>query len=314
MCYLQNNPLINSPNSPISAWSGSHLSSMSNTDVTGFCSSSDSQIINYMPELNKIFPNLVFIYINIGRIKEIHRTDFEQYLKLTYLDLDGNDITYLEKSIFELNTKLQVIRFEGNKIQKIYPTVFDHLNQLQRLLISGSQCMNGDKSDRSGVLELIKEIKKICWSTIVLENFDKQNIEIEMIKEQFQEKFSKIVNLDTKAENMFKMMNNHSKMIRISESNMNNKIDSNERVLLNKIQKLNDQQKQYEANLALMFKNLETSNFQQFFFIALPLICLFTTLNLIIICLCCRKHVKFGKKKIQKISRNDFEMEERNCE
>ncbi|KAG5668367.1 hypothetical protein PVAND_016308 [Polypedilum vanderplanki] len=56
--------------------------------------------------------------------------------------------------------------------------------------------------------------------------------------------------------------------------------------------------------------NLKTDMMQKFVFIALPLICLFTSLNIAIIYLCCRKYARMGNRKKTSLS-NDFELQER---
>ncbi|KAG5668275.1 hypothetical protein PVAND_016222 [Polypedilum vanderplanki] len=337
-CILNKDPSIISPNIVITSANGTHYnSSMNHEKVASFYS--NSKTIHYMPhELNKIFPNLIAILIHYGRIKEIHQKDLEQYSKLRLLNLYQNDITYLEKDFFKFNTQLQYISFSYNKINQIYPTIFDHLNQVEFLRLESNQCVNKNKYDRSGVLELIKEVKENCFpknlseiEKLQIDLNEKISINFDTIKNQLNEKSS---NLESKMENL---MNKQDEKLKKSESNLNQKVESTAKKITDEIQTLMKQQEknlmtklderftgmdhglkemsQNTSNLknktSQKLVNLEKSLFHTFFFIALPLICLFTFFNIVMIYLCCRKYCKFGKRQKSSPS-NDVELEERN--
>ncbi|KAG5668368.1 hypothetical protein PVAND_016309 [Polypedilum vanderplanki] len=173
-----------------------------------------------MPQgLNKIFPNLIFICIYKDHMKEIDQKDLEQYPKLKGLDLETNDIEYLEKDLFKFNTELQYLHFGNNKISQIHPTIFDHLNKLEYLELQGNQCINKGNTGRSGVLELIKEVKEKCLPEILfvfkqLQTLNETiNNNFKSIKNQLNEKSLKISNLELKNENMINLMNKNIQVL-----------------------------------------------------------------------------------------------------
>ncbi|KAG5668257.1 hypothetical protein PVAND_016204 [Polypedilum vanderplanki] len=345
---------ITSLNTVITSANGTHYnSSMNHEKVTSF--HSDSKDIHYMPHgLNKIFPNLVSILIANTHIKEIHQKDLEQYPKLKLISLYGNEIEYLEKDLFKFNTQLKYIFFHFNKINQIYPTIFDHLNQLECLFLSANHCVNKDKTDKSGVIELIKEVKENCLPS----NYSLMN-QLEDLKgkmnmsnfESFLRQFiKKSSNLESKMENM---TNKQNEKLKKSESNLNQKVESTAKKITNEIHTLMKQQEQksmakFDEQFAAVSQNLKrlknqfeseilkkqnektqtkpdeqkneldqklkkfkSEMFHQFFFIALPSICLFTSLNIVMIYLCYQKYAKIGKVQKSRPS-NDVELEERN--
>ncbi|KAG5668338.1 hypothetical protein PVAND_016281 [Polypedilum vanderplanki] len=240
-CNLNIDPSITSTNTVITSANGTHYnSSMNHENVQGFYSR--SKIIHYIPYgLSKIFPNLILMCIRYERIKEIHQKDLEQYSKLRNFDLEGNDIEYLEKDLFKFNTQLQVIWLKNNKISQIYPTVFDHLNQLEYLHFGENQCLNKYKKDRTGVLELIKEVKEKCLPDILLVSKQLQtlnetiNNNFKSIENQLNEKSSKIINMESKMENMAKTQD---EKLQKSDSDMNRKIELIAKNMIDKIQSL----------------------------------------------------------------------------
>ncbi|KAG5668404.1 hypothetical protein PVAND_016344 [Polypedilum vanderplanki] len=328
-CLLKKNPSINSLNTFITAANGNHYnSSMSHENVQGFYSTSSFYILHYMPHgLSKIFPNLIAILINYSQMKEIHQKDLEQYEKLKYIQIWGNDIEYLEKDLFKYNTELEYISFGGNnKINQIYPTIFDHLSKLQQLYLSRNQCIQKDRTDRSGVLELIKEVKILCSTTLFLdqlEHFNETNrINFESVKNQLIEKSSKIESILTKQNEKFNqqtenILKNVSKHMNQQDKKLMTKTDEQHREVNQNLHELKSQLKseiidiknELKMELTQKFVNVEKNVTHQFFFIALPLICLFTSLNVAMIILCCRKYAKIGKRQKQS---NDVELEERN--
>ncbi|KAG5667587.1 hypothetical protein PVAND_015563 [Polypedilum vanderplanki] len=91
ICNINKDPSITSPNIIIKKVIGTHIS-MSHKNVEGFYSDSISFKIHYIPHgVHNFFPKFVLIYINNGRVKEIHQNDLVNYPKLKYLDLDEND-------------------------------------------------------------------------------------------------------------------------------------------------------------------------------------------------------------------------------
>ncbi|KAG5668389.1 hypothetical protein PVAND_016329 [Polypedilum vanderplanki] len=201
-CNLDSNPSITSPNTVITSVKGDHLLSKNHENVQGFYSNSEHETIFYIPHgLSKFFPHLILIYIKNGKILEIHQKDFEQYPKLRFLSLYQNEIKYLEKYLFKFNTELQYIDFGYNKINQIHPTIFDHLGQLKFLLFDKNRCIDNGEKDKSGLFELIKEVKEKCLPP----NFSYFNYLEDLNR--------KMSNLETKIESLIKIINKKDKNI-----------------------------------------------------------------------------------------------------
>lgn len=130
-------------------------------DVTGF--DGRSQTFKYFPRnLADFFPRVTEIFIERGLL-EIHKEDLQQYPQLKWLYLSNNELTEIEKDLFIYTPYLRLIFLGGNKIKYIHSDVFDHLNSLDFLATSGNPCYSGQsENNRSGVLNLISNIKKHC--------------------------------------------------------------------------------------------------------------------------------------------------------
>lgn len=78
-----------------------------------------------------------------------------------------NKIEVLERDLFAFNPKLEEITFINNPIRLIYPTIFDNLENLCGLRLSSlsrpiwSRDV-ANKNDRSGLLNLVKDIRENC--------------------------------------------------------------------------------------------------------------------------------------------------------
>jgi hypothetical protein len=160
-CTPRVDPSITSPGVNVTSASGSHMPSMSHTDVKGF--SSQSKTINFMPRgLNDVFPNLIGVSINDAGMKEIRQSDLKQFPRLRYLYLYKNAITIVERELFKFNPELEHIGLDDNKISQIHPTVFDHLNKLSELSLDLNVCINAYATGRSHVVNLLRSVKQEC--------------------------------------------------------------------------------------------------------------------------------------------------------
>lgn len=164
-CELISNLSIISPGMVISEASGDHQSSKTNNHVEAF-DNHKAQTINFIPRnLSVIFPKLIAITINNGRIKEVHQDDLKEYIKLKYLSLTNNDITILEMNLFNFNPELELLALNKNKIKQVHLTTFDNLNKLHTLYMNENECATGTEYDNSKALKLIEEIKQNCTSS-----------------------------------------------------------------------------------------------------------------------------------------------------
>ncbi|KAG5667894.1 hypothetical protein PVAND_015860 [Polypedilum vanderplanki] len=318
-CELISNPSITLPRTVISSATGSHLSSMNHNDVKEFFS--NSKTIHYIPHgLSKIFPNLIALHIENGRIKEIHQEDLKEYPNIKVLNFKDSDITYIEQDLFKFNTQLMLIRFWNNYVKQVYPTVFDHLNYLERLDFEGNnQCVTVERITRSDVLEMIKDIKQNCKPDFYLsfENLSKtlsdQNTIIQALKNDLTQKSSEISLLKAKFtessafyskqnENLTKIIHNLMTKSQLTQNNMNQMFASQDLKMTkilndlrnevthkgNSIEELKANITQEQSSVLQKFFNFITEKEPILFFIAVPSLCLLTIFNVIMIYFCCR--------------------------
>ena len=183
-CVLQNALNIRSRESAvITSQSGIHEGSNTNADVTGFKSEVSSYVIEYLPQnLEKFFTNIKWIYINAGPLKEIKQSDLRPFTKLEYIDLDNNNIEFLEDGLFAYNPELAYVRINNNKIIHIGVQVFDNLNKLTYLLLYGNACVNTNaQKNQTAMRELISQVKIKCYNNGYLTlNNDLKMLEINL--------------------------------------------------------------------------------------------------------------------------------------
>jgi Leucine rich repeat len=151
--------IVSSLDTEVLSVEGTHQENMTSVEVSGFYSF--NSFVKFFPsKLNQHFPNLVAIWINYGRIKEIHQSDLKPFTQLVRLDLGENDIRALEEGLFDFNPDLKFVGFVKNKICKIDANVFDRLVNLAYLELSNNDCFNVGASDStSEVKNVIRQLK-----------------------------------------------------------------------------------------------------------------------------------------------------------
>jgi len=161
---------------------GSHASGKNNNAVKGIWS--DKGGINYLPHgLERLYPNINYILIKDGRLKEIHQSDLKQYPNLVVLDLFKNDIEVLEDGLFAYNPDLVYVSFYSNKVCYIAPNIFDHLTKLRWLQFKDNECMNQNADDSLTAVEgLVKVINKNVCSC---PGYTNQKLKFEILLLQF---------------------------------------------------------------------------------------------------------------------------------
>lgn len=142
VCKVKNNPNIVSRDvSSIESATGNNQGLNSNHEV--FIFESEDKKIEYFPRnLDKIFPNLKGIFIENGRLKELHRSDFRGYSAILYLELNNHDIQVLEEGVFDFLSAIKSIWMSNNKIIHIDENVFENLENLVTLTLVQNQCAN----------------------------------------------------------------------------------------------------------------------------------------------------------------------------
>lgn len=182
-CWIQNSLGISSPESAqIDSETGSHESGKNNNAVKGIWS--DKGGISYFPRgLQRLYPNIVYIYIKKGYIKEIHQSDLKQYPNLAVLDIAENDIEVLEDGLFTYNPDLVHVSFTGNKICYVEPNIFDHLTKLRWLYFDKNECINQIADNSLTAVEGL--IKTINNNVCVCPDYVNQKLKFEILLLEF---------------------------------------------------------------------------------------------------------------------------------
>jgi hypothetical protein len=342
ICVLASNPMVTSPGVVITAASGDHGSSMNHASVQGIRLDGPNTIHYVPHGLNDVFSGLMMIHINDGRVKEVHQRDLQPFSKLRDLDLDRNDITVIERDLFKHNPDLQVIRLSINKIVHVHPSVFDQLNQLVSLSLSSNACVDKfARTDRLAVLEVIKSVKELCLpddlSEIRMKNAKIDEMRQELVRKSamvegyrvyIDEKNQRINELEDinnkgirKLEAAVMKLGNDLKMqlmkidqIQLDSKNQQAKSEENDKkfrkfetqindlmALKEKVTELDIKSRAQPSSLKKFFDFIKNHE-PVFFFIVVPMICLLTTLNVVVICMWCKNGSK--EKKSQNDVRN----------
>lgn len=82
-------------------------------------------IIHYIPRgIDKIYPNITYLYIENCGLKSISRDDFKGFDKLIVLKLDKNELKILPDDLFKGMLQLNEISFAANKIEIVSSKLF----------------------------------------------------------------------------------------------------------------------------------------------------------------------------------------------
>ncbi|CAG9804839.1 unnamed protein product [Chironomus riparius] len=159
-CIVENSLNITNKCFEIKSIQGPHEDNKNISSVTGL--SIIEKKIQYIPSnLGEKFNNLIAIRIKGGKLKEIHKSDLKQFVKIKYLNLDRNDIKALEEGLFEFNPELILVWFENNNIKSIGETTFKNLNKLKDLDLNGNHCFS-QRFESHMVINLTL-IKEACY-------------------------------------------------------------------------------------------------------------------------------------------------------
>lgn len=205
------------------------------TEITNFCGKFDSnntakdvqvfeahnQLVNYLPQSYKVFPNLntilvvnchqnyllesdfskvpnlTYIHLQKGEIKEIHLKTFEKNLLLGHISIDyhkieelpkklfcnlpnlqnvsfrGNKIEILDGSLFQFNTILRFVNFNDNKLKFIGLKMFDYFDCQLEIWFNRNECI--DMGTQDTTIEYLREyVLKNCKELNVQ---DQRNVE-----------------------------------------------------------------------------------------------------------------------------------------
>lgn len=113
---------------------------------------------------SKFFKNIAGITINDSKLKEIHKSNLQEFPHLREIFIVSNQVESLEENLFEFNPNLELAWFDGNKIISIDSGIFDNLPKLRYLNIRERKACTGVmrkiQYDREAVEKFIEKILK----------------------------------------------------------------------------------------------------------------------------------------------------------
>ena len=137
--------------------------------IQGFFSNNNK--INYFPRgIDEFFKNIIMIYIEFGRLKEIKQADLKPFVKLEELSLGNNDIHVLEYGLFEFNPNLKLISFYNSPIFHIDSNVFNNLEELSNLWLLECKCIDEEATNDPIMVErIIHILQSKCYNLDIIE-------------------------------------------------------------------------------------------------------------------------------------------------
>lgn len=183
-CKAKNNLNILSKDvALIKSASGSHLNLKQDINVWFF--EADNKKIEYFPKgLEKIFLNLKGIHIKNGRLKELQKSDFFGYAELVHLQLEYNDIQYLEDGVFDYVPNISIIWFNNVNIVHIGEHVFEDLKNLKFLAFIQSTCGSvKTKEYQQYSANTLRTLKNNCFK----QDFEEFSNKLKSLEEDAQE-------------------------------------------------------------------------------------------------------------------------------
>jgi hypothetical protein len=213
---------------------------------------------------------------------ELHKEDLEPFVELEEFAICGSNFEYIAKDLFKYNKKLKYVWLSTNKISYIDPKVFDNLPDLVRLNLNSNICVNEDAKTREAVVELITKLKEKCSdpSTVV-------HVNVNILKTLQKKSDQKISSLEQNQVNSQKNYEKALQDINKRFDEFNEKFDRTINELRAEKLSATPERESKSVDETLMTKNISL-------FIVIPIICLTTVLNVILVIACVRKRINLS--------------------
>jgi hypothetical protein len=96
-----------------------------------------------MPKgLEKLFPQIEAIGIEISKLREIKKEDLAPFPKLKKLWIQYNDLETLPSDLFESNPELSLVSFPGNKLKFVGGNILSPLKKLIWVYFGSNPCID----------------------------------------------------------------------------------------------------------------------------------------------------------------------------
>lgn len=129
-------------------------------DVQGFWV--EDQTCNYVPQnIVAFMPNLKVFRVKRSALKTISKSDLAPFPELIQVDLQGNELQYIDGDLFSLNTKIQWILLEDSSLKIISGPILKPLTHLNYVKF-GLDCLAKTCEHSSCIQETTEKFKKMC--------------------------------------------------------------------------------------------------------------------------------------------------------
>lgn len=119
--------------------------------------------INFMPNgIEKFFPDLESIRICNSNLKSIDQADLKPFGKLRNLDVERNDLVFLDSELFEFNPEIETLDFYNNKLRYVGENIFKSLSKLNIADFNNNPCSSYRMNSKIQLAVLISELNSNC--------------------------------------------------------------------------------------------------------------------------------------------------------
>lgn len=121
------------------------------------------QIVKFFPQgIDTFFPNLEAISIYNSPLKEIKKSELQNFRKLKRIIIDNCELQTLEGNLLESNPEIRRISFKGNKLKVIGENLLKSLKKLEAVNFKDNDCINKEATNHNEITEMQNEIRKFC--------------------------------------------------------------------------------------------------------------------------------------------------------
>ncbi|KAG5684837.1 hypothetical protein PVAND_014048 [Polypedilum vanderplanki] len=144
---------------------GTHLSGMSNINVTGVYIEGNRTLQFFPRNFSNFFPNLKAIDIYRTTIETLFGNEFDEFPLFEYIWWNTSPLSTISSRLFEKTPKMVQIDFHGNQLQRVGYDLFTPFNvtQLRRLCFHTNPCITSDiATSQANIINVINILRQNC--------------------------------------------------------------------------------------------------------------------------------------------------------
>ena len=172
----------NDGSSQISTINGNHQTGKSNNDTEVFRIWNDCTLELIPQKIGEFFPNLIAIWFNDCKFKEVEADDFVNMTNLVELDLAYNQLEFVHEKAFGNLKNLQILYLSNNRIIYVGPNVLQTLPNLVYVTFESNFCIsaNSFNFEDSDMRNFIIDVAIQCPLTIKIAEalLNRKNVEV----------------------------------------------------------------------------------------------------------------------------------------